>query len=194
MARKPRIDPIVKVRARKLKAEGRSRDQVQKALAAEGHHVSAGWLTNTFHEVAPSPRAEWDKAAGDGVEAGLVAAPPDDEAIEAAEAIGTNPDATIEDLRAALGALVPLLRAMLQRDGSGEDCGSCGRGESNIDGVAKLTRALIAAGGLVVKVAPKAAADPNQDPDYIEKARLAREKLLSMAAAERAALEAGAAA
>lgn len=194
MPRKPRIDPVVKHRARQLKAGGRSRDQVQKALAAEGHHVSAGWLSNAFREggdgVAEGLAGEaqaWRDAAAEAAEGGCNDAPtvPEvDDEIDDAEALASDPDATIDDLRSALGALVPIIRGMIKADGSGKDCAKCGRGESNIDGVSKLTRALTAAGGLLVKVAPKAVADPNSDPDMIEAATRAKEKLASMIAAE----------
>jgi hypothetical protein len=175
MGRPQKHDESVKNRARQLRAKGGSRESVRKALAAEGFEVSAGWLSGVY--------AEAGGASGAPVEA---APPAPMAALAAVVAVSEDPSATLEEVRAALGVLVPMLRAMLESEGGGEDCEGCGRGPSNIDGVTKIGRVLGMTGVLVKKLQPPVPADPNVNPDMVAAAGFTVERMRKMVADERA--------
>jgi hypothetical protein len=169
MARRTKYGPEVVERARQLHAAGKSRETIQATLAAEGHPVSGGWVSNNTGDV---PLAAAPVAPPAPVAAPLTA----DAVVEAAVAAVEDPRASLADVRAALAMLITMLRDMLERDGGGKDCPTCGRGESNIEGVTKIGRVLSLAGSLVVKTEPDVVADPNEAPDYVAAARGVREK------------------
>jgi hypothetical protein len=164
MARKPSIDPSVRARARQLRKGGKSREAVRKALAAEGHDVSTGWLSSVFAE-PEEVAVTWSDVAA----AAPVADPPAPpaEAVEALLADLEDPGTTMDRVRLGVGLFVKLMNDLLDQNQAAPACDHCQRASSSVDvDVAlKIGRGLVAAAAATKKIEPDIPPDPNEAPD-----------------------------
>lgn len=151
MARKPKIPPAVGVRARELRAGGRTREEVQRLLAAEGHKVSTGWISNA--EAGPSSPAP--EPAG---------------AVAPAEVAALPYDAAPADFLPLLQRQVVALETLAAEAAQGK----------NLSGFTQVQRVLNTTVALIAKLRPPVPPDPEARPDMQAAAKRAREKLLRL--------------